>query len=252
MSINLTSAQTEVNTSAWLDIKNLDGDSVLLGHFQNKSKRVLPLWYQIELKLKSPAGIINNNQEGAFVAMPYEKLVLSEVILKTPVPSAYIFTLRVFEDEKLLHTDIIQKGKMVEEQKEIITFTKPPVIPSPPPKKERTQSLEDLEIDGLIIDETRTKTGHDFYDLFYRKWVSPKDAKDYLITIKELPSIGRASRVSITVNDQEVVRRAVTPRIEMVESAAVQSIAYVKRHLQKRESLKESLGNEDQKGSGIF
>lgn len=250
---NANAFQNQQQSDAWLEIKNTDGDSVLIAIFQNKSEEVLPLWYELTSEVQTvTGGNITNNHQGAFVAMPYEKLNLTEIKISTSQFKAYAYNLFIFADDKLLHKKNIKHGKLTKNKKEITIFEKKPALPSPPPKKVQSQSLEDLEIDGLIIDETRSKTGHDFYDLFYRKWVAPQGAKDFIITIKELPSLGRASRVSIEVNDKEVLKRAVSPRADVVELLAEQSIYIVKRHLQQRESLKESLDNEDQQGSGIF
>ena len=44
-----------------------------------------------------------------------------------------------------------------------------------------------LEIDGLLIEDTKTKSGREFYDLFYRDWNAPEEAKNYSIFIVEKP-----------------------------------------------------------------
>ncbi len=44
-----------------------------------------------------------------------------------------------------------------------------------------------LEIDGLLIDETKTKSGRDFYEYFYKDWTAPIGAKNYTIYITEKP-----------------------------------------------------------------
>ncbi len=36
-----------------------------------------------------------------------------------------------------------------------------------------TKTFKDIEIEGLIVDQTQTKIGHDFYDLFYSNWQPP-------------------------------------------------------------------------------
>ncbi len=43
----------------------------------------------------------------------------------------------------------------------------------------------EIEIDGLLVDDTKTKTGKDFYDLFFTNWVAPAGARNYTITIAE-------------------------------------------------------------------
>lgn len=145
----------------------------------------------------------------------------------------------------------IVKQSQTEKPKEkpVVTISKPPVSPNKPVVK---RSFDNLEIDGLIIDETRTKIGRDFYDLFYTKWIAPQKASSFSILIKELPSRGRGARVSILVNEQEVVQRFVPPNYETIELVVNNSIGRVRRHLQKNENLKKQLLKEDQSGSGIF
>ena len=65
--------------------------------------------------------------------------------------------------------------------------------------KEETEKINvdaDLNIDGLLVDDTKTKSGKDFYDLFYQQWEAPAGAKNYTIFIIEKPfrltKIGRA------------------------------------------------------------
>ena len=74
-------------------------------------------------------------------------------------------------------------------------------------KSEKQRSKEDeisVEIDGLVVDETLTKVGHDFYDAFYSNWVAPVGAKDYTLFIKETPPRMNRFTISIYVNDDEV------------------------------------------------
>ena len=42
------------------------------------------------------------------------------------------------------------------------------------------------EFTGLVIDQTISKFGHDFYDSFMTGWGPPNDA--FILTIKERPS----------------------------------------------------------------
>lgn len=54
--------------------------------------------------------------------------------------------------------------------------------------QEEAKSKEtDIEIDGLLFDETKTKIGGDFYNYFYTGWQAPPDAKNYAIFISEKP-----------------------------------------------------------------
>lgn len=125
----------------------------------------------------------------------------------------------------------------------------------PPPTKARDRVIapqEDIGIDGLIIDETRTKMAHDFYDLFYRKWIAPPGVADFIIYVRELPSRGRIARVALSVNDEVVLQRNLSPRFELLEEQVNLAIRVLTNHLRRKESVKQQLGQEDTSGSGIF
>lgn len=52
-----------------------------------------------------------------------------------------------------------------------------------------------LEIDGLLIDETLTKAGQDFFDLFYQLWEPPPGATNFMIRIVEKPFRGISTSI---------------------------------------------------------
>jgi len=111
---------------------------------------------------------------------------------------------------------------------------------------------EELEIDGLIINETRTKPGRDFYGYFYAGWQAPQDVSGYSITLREYPSRGRIARLGIEVDGKTIVRPILQPRQELLEQAASQAVGIVQRHLQQRRQLNAQLEDPDQAGSGLY
>ena len=110
----------------------------------------------------------------------------------------------------------------------------------------------EIEIDGLVIDKTKTKAGRDFYQAFFKKWVAPPEAKDFTILINENPGRGRGTQVLIFVNDLVVVNRFLQPQADYIEQTALQSIAQVQIFLANYENIKQQLNNDDQQGSGIY
>lgn len=110
----------------------------------------------------------------------------------------------------------------------------------------------DIEIQNLIIDETMTKVGRDFYDVFYREWQAPKGVGEFQIVITEriLPRIG--TQVSVTVNDLVAYQSFVKPRYEEIEKAARDAISHSRQLLLNYEQIKKSLEGEEMKGTGIY
>lgn len=113
-------------------------------------------------------------------------------------------------------------------------------------------AIEGLEIDGLIIDETRTKAGRDFYSLFYSKWQAPVQASNFSIVLKEYPTRGRVSRLGIEVNGKLAYQSVLQPRSDLLELSANQAISVVKQHLKDQKQLKNQLDSDVSSGSGIF
>jgi curli production assembly/transport component CsgE len=109
-----------------------------------------------------------------------------------------------------------------------------------------------LEIDGLIVKDTRTKHGGDFYDHFYRNWEAPPNARNFTITIKELPYRLNMTMVIVRINDNEIFRSALQPRREIIISLADYALSRAEEFLVNYEDIMKQLGGEDQTGTGIY
>lgn len=70
-----------------------------------------------------------------------------------------------------------------------------------------------LEINGVVLDDTKTKTGRDFFDQFYKAWnAHPVDTwPDHTIVIAELPTFGRTTAISIKLNGEELLQQNLFP-----------------------------------------
>lgn len=109
-----------------------------------------------------------------------------------------------------------------------------------------------LEIDGLVVDETRTKAGHDFYDKFYSLWEAPPQAKNFSILIRELPFRVNLTQVQILVNDEPVVNSILQPKEEFISDLAGQAVPVIAEHLIQLQEMSRQLDDTDLSGSGIF
>ncbi len=77
-----------------------------------------------------------------------------------------------------------------------------------------------VEVDGMIHDETRSKIGRDFYDIFYARWQSPPDASNYSIRITEQPAPNLGTIIAVQVNNTETFRGRLQPRHDAIEEAS--------------------------------
>jgi hypothetical protein len=123
----------------------------------------------------------------------------------------------------------------------------------------------------LILDNTRTKLGRDFYEAFYQKWAAvnttlPRDTvaeaangkptealeDQFTVMIDELPAQGLSSIVSIRINDLLVWQEFIQPRIGFAEVQAEGAVGVVLDYLLNYQAIQAQLGSEDQQGTGIY
>jgi len=109
-----------------------------------------------------------------------------------------------------------------------------------------------LEIDGLIVDETRTKAGRDFYEIFYAQWVPPPGAQDFNILIREKPGRLRTTIVEIELNELTVFQANLQPRYDIIVQLANAALQRTQAYLANYEQIQQQLGGDDMQGSGIY
>jgi curli production assembly/transport component CsgE len=106
------------------------------------------------------------------------------------------------------------------------------------------------EITGLIIEQTMTKIGYDFYEYFFLFWKPAEvNIKDYNILIIERASSQWGSWVEVEVNGTVIWNRVLRPRSEEIEDAAKQAIEATKEYLNNYD--KHQFQTEDVGDSGI-
>jgi curli production assembly/transport component CsgE len=110
-----------------------------------------------------------------------------------------------------------------------------------------------LEIDGLIVDETKTKGGRDFYEYFYNNWEEPLGASNYTIIIKELPFRLSTTQIQVLVNDEYLVYQSpLQQRYDIVIEMSKIALRRLKGFLSNYDRIVKELGGSDQQGNGIY
>jgi curli production assembly/transport component CsgE len=122
-----------------------------------------------------------------------------------------------------------------------------------PATKEEIEAEEGLmaEITGLIIEQTMTKIGYDFYEYFFLFWEAPQQVgiDDYNIFIFERASPMWGSWIWVVVNDSTIWDRVLKPRSTEIEDAAKEAIEVVKQYLVNYQQYE--FESEDMIGTGI-
>jgi len=123
---------------------------------------------------------------------------------------------------------------------------------APPQRNELATDPLDLEIGEMIFDETITKVGRDFYELFFNTWSNPTTMTDFSITIKEMPMPGIGTQITVLIDDYELLKQFIRPNQEMIEMLAEYTVGLTTQYLVNYQEIQAQLQSEDQSGTGIF
>ncbi len=106
-----------------------------------------------------------------------------------------------------------------------------------PPDPNEAQQAGDptLGIGQLVVDETVSRTGSYFYDVFYRLWSPPADARFMSVVLSEQPLPGQGTLIAIRLDGELVFQARLSPREEEAEELARQAVVFVLRRLPRGE-----------------
>jgi curli production assembly/transport component CsgE len=105
----------------------------------------------------------------------------------------------------------------------------------------------------LVIDQTVTKIGHDFYDIFFGQWDPPAGLGDFTVVIREKPGRATTTIISMEVNDNELLELPLQPKYEAIEEAALYSLAVAQEYLVNASNVSQQLERTaDDPGTEVF
>ena len=113
-----------------------------------------------------------------------------------------------------------------------------------------------LEIKGLLLDETQTHVGRQFYEYFSTYWVEPRGITDYTIKVGERASAKWGDWVWVLVSvgpyrDRMVFRSVIKPNTTDVEEKALEAVKRALGFIAYYKRIKGNIKEEDLKRDGF-
>jgi len=96
-------------------------------------------------------------------------------------------------------------------------------------------SYNKIELKGIVVDQTKTKAGRDFYQLFYSNYLSYNINSEHIITISELITLGNNTKINVSILDQIIFTFFVKTQYDYLRSMSDSALNRTMRYL---ESLK--------------
>lgn len=228
--------------TAWVDMQQTDGKAVISCWCQNHSSSPLHLSYQAIL-----VDADTLVREGKTLAIPEQPNLLLNANFLVEDGQFDQVILKIF-----LKNELVAISQAFGPKLEVPVATHPTV---PLPISAEPLGLDGAEIGGLVLDETRSKLAHDFYEQFYNSWSSvEEDIKtNYSISIREQPTgIGIGTRVMVELNGEELLQLNLQPRLEIIESLAAQLVETLYTQIMNPDQQYQEINSEDISGSGIY
>lgn len=205
--------EAEVKINAKIEQEPLEKQMKLKAIVTNEGTTFQDLNYLfIAIKRGSSGNLSNNKQSGKFSIKPQETKMLSEINVNLENTDALKVYLYVRDEE----SNILIKKDSLEINRSAFQ-----------PNAEKVEREASSELKGLTIDETKTKVGKDFYDLFYIKYSQIPNKSNSTITITELPTRGTSSQINIVMDDRVVYSFPTNPSEDYLEEQIDYSFRYI-------------------------
>ncbi len=177
----------------------------------------------VAIKKGSSGNLSNNKQSGKFTLNPNETKKLSEININIQPKDALKVFLYIKDEQsqKLIAKDSLEINPK--------NFDK---------KLGKVDETDLFELKGLTIDDTKTKIGKDFYDLFYLTYSQLPEKYSNSITISELPNSGRGSQISIVLEDRTLYSFISSPNEDYLSEQANYSMKIIADYNQKKSLIK--------------
>jgi len=230
------SYNTEIE--AKIELEKIAGLVEIKGTAFNKTALSQSLRYVLSVIKNDPkfSNKSKNDQSGRFVLNPGQKLNLSSTTINANDKDRIIILLLVynFNDELLGKDRIVINGNT----NDIIAANKRNYnsrLVSPDAKYEKDDGVV---FRGIVIEDTKTKLGRDFYSMFYLSYRQNNINGHKIVTIKEALTVAYNTKIQVFVDNTLVMEFTVRPQTEYLKTMKNEAIRRVFLQLKKLEQEK--------------
>ncbi|WP_299216397.1 CsgE family curli-type amyloid fiber assembly protein [uncultured Aquimarina sp.] len=163
----------------------------------------------------SDNNVTKNNQEGRFTLEANEQKNLATVSVGIDESDKIVILLLVYEEETIVGKDRIAFNEEAKKK-----------------KKEEEEYTEDdgIELKGIVIEETKTKPGKDFYEFFYNSYTLNRINGSKIVGVYEKLSFGRSTIIQVKIEDKVIHEFLGKPDIEYLEQMSKVAIRRVYKY----------------------
>lgn len=211
--------QAEYNkeVKAKIEVKEIENLLFITGTAENLKSEFKNISYKLSVfkKNKSSSNKSTSAQDGRVTLEPIQKVELSKTQVNYTKQDEVIVMLLIYDESNT----IIGKDRIVfNEETESDAGKSVPV--------------DGIEMVGIVANDTKTKLGNDYYDMFYAQYSKLKVHTTKIVTVQEELTFGRTTKITILV-DSDIIEEFISRPDEdflkyMADSAAQKLFKYFK------------------------
>lgn len=210
----------------------------------NKSEVTKSLSYSFSLINNTEGGnSIEEEKNSRFVLSANEKVNLATITFKVNETEKKTGILLIYDvDNNIVAQDriVFSEGfiQELETKKELDAKLKQ--------EQENSQDVsvevkDGIELKGIIVEDTKTKPGRDFFKLFSSLYTQNNINGNEVVKIKEVLALGRNTKIEVIVGDDIVFSFFVRPSVEYLTKISEYAIIKVYRHFKNQENKSETI-----------
>lgn len=233
-----SSQNSNEDFEAKIQVENQNGIIIINGTAFNKTEITSSLKYKFTIfKTNENENNITEQKESRFILSANEKVNLSSFTFGLDHKRKIIVVLSIYNlDDNIVAQDrvvfnegfndeILRKKELEQKLKE---------------KQENSKDVnvelkDGVELRGIVVEDTKTKPGRDFYQLFSSLYRRNNINGNKVVKIKEVLAIGRNTKIEVIVGDDVVFSFFVRPSIDYLTKVNDYALIKVYKHFKNSE-----------------
>ncbi|GAA4112173.1 hypothetical protein GCM10022393_10430 [Aquimarina addita] len=206
------SQTTNTEIIAKLKTSTIDDITVITAEAINETEVYKSLKYTLSVFRTDENGdMVKNNQEDRFTLEANEQKSLTSVSVAIDESDKIVILLLIYEEDSIISKDRIAFNEIEKEN----------------PLQEENTTSDGIELRGIVIEETKTKPGKDFYEFFYNSYTLNRINGNKIVGVYEQLSFGRSTIIQVKIEDQLIIEFLGKPDQEYLEQMSKTAIRKV-------------------------
>lgn len=200
----------------------------ITGSAYNKTELSQSLRYVLSVIKNNPetSNRSKNDQAGRFILEAGQRRNLSQTTVNTNDTDRIIILLLVYDaNDKLLGKDRIVLNDPNDPDAKVVGAAD-------------TQRGDGVVLSGIVIEDTKTKPGRDFYTEFFSSYRLNNINGPKIVTIKEVLTIGNNTKIQVIVENLVIFEFLIRPSNDYIKGMSNQAILRVYRYFQQLKEQK--------------